>query len=698
MHEYVREITLTLIVKTIRVNAKLFFSLLVLVSLIIVLVFSTINSRVPVQYQTAGLVRINNYGPDTTADQQIVDTSKSNNMPSGASLAARSEIEAALLPTEYILGPVIEKNHLNIQVGITLLPVFEKVLSKFYPGSEMNNPFYKNTPYAFGYETLNVSVFDIEPQYLNKGFKVVILGEDTYKLLFGQKYILTGTVGKVESGDGITIKVDSMDGDKGVQFSLQKNSMDKSIADLASLIDVDQVAAGKKIISPITGLLKISMTGTNPVIQSHIINDIMDQLKQLALEQQVKVLESSINFVENQIIKVNKSLKDSQTALVSFQTVNSVINLNSQATETIHDLSATEQNIVENEIAIIQYSALYTKNHPLMISLFKRRDELASNKQDLIKRLNKFPKNESMYLYLKSNLDVNQQLYLFLLNKDQDLKIKFSSISNPVEILNYAPSDVVPIVNKVTLKSIAGLLGIILVCMIVIVMNLLFWGNSDPRMMPELIKTPLLAVIPHLGSPQGTKAHRSFELVISYLLQKHQAANRNLVVNMGSITEASGKSFITSMIIQYMNRMGKKSLFIKFGLGDSFKTIPNIISQIQQVEHKEVGLDEYLGLEIDVISAMDDKMMQELLSHLKGFDFIFLSATPILKSALFLTLSNVAMENILVVSPKDTRNKLELCIDDFKNLNVKLDRIIFNNPRKTFIKSVYLLLYDSYNQ
>ena len=222
MHEYVREITLTLIVKTIRVNAKLFFSLLVLVSLIIVLVFSTINSRVPVQYQTAGLVRINNYGPDTTADQQIVDSSKSNNMPSGASLAARSEIEAALLPTEYILGPVIEKNHLNIQVGITLLPVFEKVLSKFYPGSEMNNPFYKNTPYAFGYETLNVSVFDIEPQYLNKGFKVVILGEDTYKLLFGQKYILTGTVGKVESGDGITIKVDSMDGDKGVQFSLQK--------------------------------------------------------------------------------------------------------------------------------------------------------------------------------------------------------------------------------------------------------------------------------------------------------------------------------------------------------------------------------------------------------------------------------------------------------------------------------------------
>jgi hypothetical protein len=101
-------------------------------------------------------------------------------------------------------------------------------------------------------------------------------------------------------------------------------------------------------------------------------------------------------------------------------------------------------------------------------------------------------------------------------------------------------------------------------------------------------------------------------------------------------------------------------------------------------------------LNINLLSAMDNSLILKLISYLTEFDFIFIESPSVEESALFLHLSQITKESILIVSPRDTRNKLEWLINDIINLNANITQIIYNSPKKTIIKSLYAV--ESYHK
>lgn len=681
MQEYIREITLSQMVKAITINIKTLFIIMFTLGIIIIFISLAINKYHEQVFTTTGAIQINNYAANTYADQQIVMTNNKTEEIPNSSIATRSEIEEALIKAGYILMPVIKKNHLDIKLTPVTLPIVGRMINSICGGID------ENSKLMFGYchgkvTEFDIVQFDVGDKELNKNFILKITSPSSYELYKNNTYVLSGRIGQISSSNGVTLQINSINSKVQSKFILSKLSMDKAIADLSQHIMIEPVIVGKNFVPPITGILKISMSGDRPKLQATVVNDIIDQLKKTALAQQGNVLTSSINFIEKQIAQVSQQLKTSQANMVSFQASNNVISLDNQERQYIQRLSDVEQSILENKIAINQFSTLYASKHPVMLDLYTQRDYLISKKSALDAQLNKIPKAEAIYLNLKRNLDVYQQLYSYLLNKEQELKMKQSSLFSPVDILYYASPNVAANPVNVSAKLIAVILTIIFFIIIVVFINFVLFSNTDPWLMSELSKIPLLAVFPYI---HHSKHNRSIELTASYLL--HKVVNKTLVVNISNISHYSGKTYIINGLIKCLNKLNKKCLYLNLCLNDDLITVTELIQKLEQQE--QITLNSNSELKINQLSAMDNIQMQKLISSLSNFDFIFLESPSTEDSPLFLHLSQIADESLLIVSPKDTRNKLEWLINDIINLNANITQIIYNNPKKTIIKSLY---------
>jgi|GEM_PF-3780712 len=689
MSDYVREINLPLILKAMKINAKilllLFFGLFALLFALTVFIHDCQKKA----YSTAGAVQINNYSQTDTIEQNIsAEGTNKEVITNGAIMATQSEIEEALIKSGYILELVVRKNHLDTSLVPISFPLISEICHELGIADVVNK--LSASYYKARTDSLIISSFNVEQEYLNARFTLQVTSPDTYELYLGKNHILSGKVGKNESNMGVTILITAISVSNASRFLLSKISMDKATSDLSSELMVEPVIVGKNFVPSITGILKISMVGDKPKLQAQLINDIINQLKTTSFRQQSTILLASIGFVESQIVSVSHKLTQSQADMVAFQSSHNIISLDEQQKEYIGELSKVEQDILENKIAVTQFSKLYASKHPVMIDLYTQQNSLIKKKAKVDDLLQKLPHNGAIYLNLKRNLDVYQQLYTFLLKKEQDLKLKSSSLLSPVKILYYASPDVGPATDNLSPALIAVIIFIVLVVISVLFFYIVFLDNNDPWLMSKLSQIPLLAVFPYCPKRKNTIS-RSLDVTRSYLL--HQNENSLLIVNIGSMASGAGKSFIISALMNQLEAVNKKCLYITFGLSSEFISLAGIIKQLRQ----SAALANITKLKINVNDTVDSELLLELATYLtKEFDFIFMEAWSIDKSAVFFNLAKVANVSILITVPQDTRNKIEWLINDMNNLKVFPDQIIYNNPRNTIIKSLFSV--ESYNK
>ena len=120
------------------------------------------------------------------------------------------------------------------------------------------------------------------------------------------------------------------------------------------------------------------------------------------------------------------------------------------------------------------------------------------------------------------------------------------------------------------------------------------------------------------------------------------------------------------------------------------------MAKILRIKNTKAQLTHIQRLNINQVSALDEGLLKQLLELLDEFDFIFFEPPALDSSTLFLNPSRLNVQSIIIVSPQDTRNRIEWFINDTQNLGIIIDQVIYNNPRNKWIKSVYAV--ESYNQ
>ncbi|MHA2811196.1 polysaccharide biosynthesis tyrosine autokinase [Vibrio campbellii] len=377
-----------------------------------------------------------------------------------AESSATTEIE--IIKSRMILGDTVDKFNLTTIATPEYFPFVGKGLARIN-GTQ---------------NYISVSSFEI-PRTA-QGFRHHLVVSDaekgTFDLMIEDKIVLSGVVGQTIEMNGYHIKVRELVAQNEDSFSIGKISKLDAINRLASQLSISERGAK-------TGIVSLSIEGEYPERNQQILNDVVQNyfLQNVRRNSAEAEAEQSLNFLKDHLPEIKDKLNGSEDVLNRFRQENESIDLNLEAQSTLKVMVALEAQLNELTFKESEISQKFTQDHPAYKSLLDKRQTLLQEKARLNRQVQKLPKTQREVLRMTRDVEVNQQIYIQLLNKVQELNIIKAGTVGNVRIIDSAQSYAIPVKPKKPLIVVlATLLGGMVAVAFVLVKTAFHRGVTSP--------------------------------------------------------------------------------------------------------------------------------------------------------------------------------------------------------------------------
>ncbi|ENQ8053338.1 polysaccharide biosynthesis tyrosine autokinase [Vibrio parahaemolyticus] len=355
-----------------------------------------------------------------------------------AESSATTEIE--IIKSRMILGGTVDKFNLTTVASPNYMPIIGKGLARIQGEQISINVTRFNAPsYAVGIP-LTLEVVDAE----QKSFK---LTEDNGSV------VLEGKVGELLEKNGYQFLATELVAQTGDSFTVSKISKLDAINKLQENLSISE--RGKQ-----TGIISLSFSGEDRTKIQAILNDISQNYFLQNVQRNSAEAEQSLEFLKGHLPDIKTKLTASEDVLNRFRQENESIDLGLEAQSTLKVMVELEAQLNELTFKESEISQRFTQDHPAYKSLLDKRQTLLKEKERLNKQVQKLPKTQREVLRMTRDVEVNQQIYIQLLNKVQELNIIKAGTVGNVRILDSAQSFSKPIKpKKALIVVLATLLG-----------------------------------------------------------------------------------------------------------------------------------------------------------------------------------------------------------------------------------------------
>ncbi|MDH5923289.1 polysaccharide biosynthesis tyrosine autokinase [Vibrio splendidus] len=388
--------------------------------------------------------------------------------------SATTEVE--IIKSRMILGETVDKFNLTTVTSPNYAPIVGKGFARLT--GDINH--------------IAVSRFTL-PSYASgyaHTIQIVDAEQGTYQLVRDdERVILQGKVGELATADDYSLFVAGFESHNDFEFSIAKQSRLEAIEWLKKSLSLSE--QGKQ-----TGILKLSFEGEN----KQQISEILNHISQIYFLQNVKrnsaEAEKSLEFLESHLPGIKSELTGYEDVLNNYRQKNESIDLGLEAQSTLKVMVELEAQLNELTFKESDISQRFTKDHPAYKSLIDKRKTLLGERERLNKQVQKLPKTQREVLRMTRDVEVNQQIYIQLLNKVQELSIIKAGTVGNVRILDDAQAYARAVKPKKPLIVVlATLLGGMLSVAFVLVKAAFHRGVESPDQI-EQIGLPVYAAVP----------------------------------------------------------------------------------------------------------------------------------------------------------------------------------------------------------
>ncbi|WP_274879217.1 polysaccharide biosynthesis tyrosine autokinase [Vibrio harveyi] len=375
-----------------------------------------------------------------------------------AESSATTEIE--IIKSRMILGDTVDKFNLTTIATPDYLPFIGKGLARINGTQNY------------------ISVSTFEMPRTAQGYKHQLVVTDAEKgsfdLMIEEQIVLSGVVGQTIEMNGYRIKVRELVAQNEDSFSIGKISKLDAINRLASQLSISERGAK-------TGIVSLSIEGEYPERNQQILNDVVQNYFLQNVRRNSAEAEQSLNFLKDHLPEIKEKLTGSEDVLNRFRQENESIDLNLEAQSTLKVMVALEAQLNELTFKESEISQKFTQDHPAYKSLLDKRQTLLQEKARLNRQVQKLPKTQREVLRMTRDVEVNQQIYIQLLNKVQELNIIKAGTVGNVRIIDSAQSYAIPVKPKKPLIVVlATLLGGMVAVAFVLVKTAFHRGVTSP--------------------------------------------------------------------------------------------------------------------------------------------------------------------------------------------------------------------------
>lgn len=372
--------------------------------------------------------------------------------------ASSTEIE--LIQSRMVIGKTVDDLNLDTVVKEDYFPVFGRGWARL-TGKKTGK--------------IELSRFDVPESMLDSPLELKVTGKDSYTISDDTGAIINGRVGEFLNKNGVSLLVSDIDSAVGTEFKLIKKPKLVAINDVLAYLSVED--KGKD-----TGVLSLSYVGDDPVLVRKVLNSISTNYLLQNVERKSEEAAKSLDFLKEQLPSVRGSLDKAEDKLNQFRQQNDSVDLSLEAKSVLDTIVSVDTQLNELTFKEAEISKLYTKEHPAYRALLEKRATLEKENVRLNKRVSAMPKTQQEILRLTRDVDAGKEIYMQLLNKQQELSITKASTVGNVRIVDPAVTQPKPVKpKKAIIIFLAVFLGGVFSIAIVLLKAILHKGIENPE-------------------------------------------------------------------------------------------------------------------------------------------------------------------------------------------------------------------------
>lgn len=619
-------------------------------------------------------------------------------LPEGSGVSSESEV--ALIKSRMVMGKTVRELGLDIAVAEKKYPFANALLQRIF-----SKPSGK----------IVVSYLSVPDEFLGEALALNISAAGDYSLRVGDT-VLNGKVGEPVHANGIDFLIESAELTQNTEFVLRKQNEYSVIEELKQNVVVD----GK---SGSNGMLHLSMTGHDPVIISKILDSISHNYLAQDVERKSEEASKSLAFLNKQLLQIKNNLINAENKLNDFRKSNESVDLSLEAKFILDNVVSIDTQLNELTFKEAEISKLYKRTHPAYKALAEKRSVLLEEKEKLNQRISTMPSTQQEILRMTRDVQMGNDIYMVLLNKQHELNISKASTLGNVRIIDNAVTQQKPVKpKKMLIVILSAMLGFLFSSGVILIRNIVIKGIKQPA---ELEKRgiPVYAVVPL--APELTKRRRcraittyqsdellaksaptslAVEAIRGLRTSLHFAMlkSENKVLMVSGSSPGVGKSFVSSNLAVLMAQAGTRVLLIDCdlrrgylhqifssvdghaGLADYLSSHTDLAHVIEETEYP--GVD-FIGRGIMVNNPaelfMSEKFKALVRSCSSQYDVIMLDTPPILSVTDAAIIGRYASTSLMVVRfEQNSIKEVEAGLRRFEQNDITIQGVIFNGVEK----------------
>ncbi|MBM3071064.1 polysaccharide biosynthesis tyrosine autokinase [Lelliottia sp. RWM.1] len=390
-------------------------------------------------------------------------------------LAPDAAPDMMLLKSRMILGKTVDDLGLKYEVSRDWLPVVGRVWAKM-TGQHAGRIVMGRVYLPWGDDD-------------SREFTITAGKEGEYRVE-GKDFHAQGRVGETLEKGGVIIEVSELTARPGVQFTLKEIPTLEAISALSKAFTVTETVKQ-------SGVLKLSLTGADPMLITRTLNAITENYLQQNVDRQALRDTRRLNFLQQYIPEIQRELVKSEEQLNRYRQQRNSVDLTLETKSVLEQIVNINNHINELTLREADIAQRYSKSHPVYRSLIEKRNALEATKSRLNKKVSELPLIQQAIIRLSRDVDSGSAVYQHLLTRQQELSLSRSSAMGNVRIIDAAQTLSTPVEPKKGLIVACGaLLGFLLSAVVVILRMALRRGINSPEQL-EARGISILATVPH---------------------------------------------------------------------------------------------------------------------------------------------------------------------------------------------------------
>ncbi|WP_113627375.1 tyrosine-protein kinase Wzc [Pectobacterium peruviense] len=523
-----------------------------------------------------------------------------------------SAAEIELIKSRMVIGKTVNDLALDVNVQQKYFPIFGKGLSRIMDAE---------------HQEIAVSRLEVPQSWQDENIELRILDNENYSVEVSDAIKFNGKVGEIKKHNGLSLLVSDINAEAGTTFYLRKLN---TITAINFVLDNLTVADKGKD----TGVLALSYEGEEPELTNKILNSISQNYLQQNVERKSEEAGKSLEFLKEQLPYVRSNLDEADNKLNSYRQNNESVDLSLEAKAVLDTMVSVESQLNELTFREAEISKLYTREHPAYRALMEKRKILEEERDKVNKRVGAMPKTQQEILRLTRDVNVGQDVYMQLLNKQQELSINKASTVGNVRIIDSAAIQIKPVKpKKILVVLLAMIVGGMISVAFVVLKALLHKGIERPEQLEEL-GINVYASVPLsewqqkkdralLGNKNkkgntratdllavGNPADLAIEAIRSLRTSLHFAMMeaKNNVLMISGASPAIGKTFVSANLGAVIAQSGQRVLIVDCDMRKGYA-------------HELMGTDGSNGLS-DILSSQCNAGNSVRKTAVENMDFI----------------------------------------------------------------------------